>query len=67
MREHFAHDIGQRLVGKLRKRDPARAGRRRRLRRNLGGIDDELQREMREPVGNDAWPAPPFRSQPIGG
>ena len=59
MREHFAHDIGQRLAAKIRMADPTRAARRRRVRRNVGDVDDELEREMRERVGDDAAHAAP--------
>src|SRR6516165_3346606 len=41
--------------------DPTRASRRDRARRNVGDIDDELKREMRERVGDDAAYAAPLR------
>src|SRR5262249_8175840 len=59
MREHFGHDIWQRLPAKIRMADPTRAARRRRVRRNVGDVDDELEREMREYMGDDAAHAAP--------
>src|SRR6516162_11807222 len=61
MREHFAHDIGQRLATKVRMAHPTRAARRRRVRGNVGDVDDELEREMREYMGDDAAHAAPLR------
>src|SRR6516225_8785268 len=61
MREHFAHDIGQRLAAKVRMADPTRASRRDRARGNVRDVDDELERKMRERVGDDAAHAAPLR------
>src|SRR5262245_21589117 len=61
MLQHFAHDIGQRLAAKIRMADPTRALRLGRLRRNFRDVDDELEREMRERVGDDAAHAAPLR------
>ena len=56
VRDHLAHDVGQRLVLQCRNRHPAHALRRAAARRNIRGVDHQLQREMREHVGDDAEP-----------
>ena len=61
MRKHLAHDGGQRLARQRINRDPARAVRRAGVARQLGRVDDKLQREMREHVRDHARQAPPSR------
>src|SRR4029077_964564 len=61
MREHFAHDIGQRLAAKICMADPTRTPRRGRARGNVRDIDDEFEWKMRERVGDDAAHAAPLR------
>ncbi len=61
MREHFAHDIGQRLAAKIRMADPTRALWCDRVRGDVRDVDDELERKMRERVGDDAAHASPLR------
>ena len=61
MREHFAHEVRKRLARQIGTRDPARPVGRDCVVRHRGNIDHELERKMREHVGDDAGTAPPIR------
>src|SRR5579863_6127101 len=59
MDQNLAHDARQRLATDVGKRHPARASRRRRACRKLGGIDEKLERKMREYVAYRTRQPPP--------
>src|ERR1700733_13079604 len=54
MGDNLAHDARQSLAGKRGERNPARAGWRRRARWNVGCVNGELQRKVREHVAHHA-------------
>ncbi len=61
VRDHLAHDVGQRLFAERRNLHPAHSLRRPRTLRNVGGVDHKLQRKMRKDMGDDAGLAMPAR------
>src|SRR3954451_8948601 len=54
VRDHLAHEIWQGFICKRRDRHPAHSLRRAGACGNVGGIDHELQRKMREDMGDDS-------------
>ena len=59
MRDHFAHEIGQRFAIEIGARYPARAYGRLGERRHARNKDYEFEREMREYMAHDAENPPP--------
>ena len=59
MRDHFAHEIGQRFAIEAGASDPAHPHRRVDKRRHARNKDDEFEREMREYMAHDAGNALP--------